>query len=327
MLQTYLTGKDAIACFETITTADIQNLQDGSGSLTVFTNQQGGILDDLIVNRVRPDFLYIVSNAARKDHDSNLIKSTVQSFKSQGKDVDVKFFDPLERSLLALQGPGAAAALQSLVTFDLSKFYFMSTLATEIAGVKGCRVTRCGYTGEDGFEISIPERHATLIAEALLDSKTANVKTAGLGARDSLRLEAGLCLYGSDIDTTTTPVEAALAWLIAKRRRNEKNFPGAEIILKQLESGVSRRRVGIRMEKGPPARHGIKIFSNNVEIGEITSGSPSPSLGGNVAMGYVKEDFKKIGTKIELKIRDKFYEAEVAKMPFTKPGYYQKPKE
>lgn len=327
MLQTYLTGKDAIQCFETITTADIQNLPDGSGSLTVFTNQQGGILDDLIVNRVRPDFLYIVSNAARKDHDSKLIKSTVENFKSKGKNVDVKFFDPLERSLLALQGPGAAAAFQSLVTFDVTKFYFMSTIAAEIAGVKGCRVTRCGYTGEDGFEISIPERHATHIAETLLNSKNANVKNAGLGARDSLRLEAGLCLYGNDIDTTTTPIEAALAWLVAKRRRNEKNFPGAEIILEQLKSGVTRRRVGIRMDKGPPARQGVKIFTNNTEIGEVTSGSPSPSLGGNVAMGYVSEEFKKVGTKVELKIRDKFYTAEVAKMPFTKAGYYQKPKE
>lgn len=203
----------------------------------------------------------------------------------------------------------------------------MSTLATEIGGVKNCRVTRCGYTGEDGFEISIPERQATFVAESLLKSKSADVKAAGLGARDSLRLEAGLCLYGSDIDTTTTPIEAALAWLVAKRRRNEKNFPGAEIILKQLESGVEKRRVGIRMEKGPPARHGVKIYSNNVEVGEITSGSPSPSLGGNVAMGYVKEEFKKVGTKIDLKIRDKFYPAEVAKMPFTKTGYYQKPKE
>lgn len=325
MLQTYLTGKHAIECLESLITADIQGLPNGSGSLTVFTNQQGGILDDLIVNRVTDDFLYIVSNAACKEHDSALIKSTVDAHKRLGKVVDVKFFDPLERSLLALQGPGAVAALQPLVKIDLAKFFFMSSTALDIAGIKGCRVTRCGYTGEDGFEISIPDDHATFIAEALLDSKAADVKAAGLGARDSLRLEAGLCLYGSDIDTATSPVEAALAWLVAKRRRAERNFPGAEVIIKHLESGVTRRRVGIRMEKGPPARHGVKIFSDGSEIGEITSGSPSPSLGGNVGMGYVKEEFKKAGTKVELKIRDKFYEAVVGKMPFTKPGYYHKP--
>lgn len=325
MLQTYLTGKQAIEVLESLITADIQGLPNGSGSLTVFTNKQGGILDDLIVNRVSDDFLYIVSNAACKEQDSALIQSTVDVSRRQGKYVDVKFFDPLERSLLALQGPGAASALQPLVKIDLTKFFFMSSTALEIAGIKDCRLTRCGYTGEDGFEISIPDGHATFIAEALLDSKTSNVKPAGLGARDSLRLEAGLCLYGSDIDTTTTPIEAALAWLVAKRRRAERNFPGAEIIMKQLESGVTRRRVGIRMEKGPPARHGVKIFSNGSEIGEITSGSPSPSLSGNVGMGYVKEVFKKAGTKVELKIREKFYEAEVGKMPFTKPGYYHKP--
>lgn len=324
MLQTYVTGSDAIECIESLITADLQSLSNGSGSLTVFTNQQGGILDDLIVNRVSADFLYIVSNAARKEHDSELIKSTVDEFKSRGKNVDVKFFDPLERSLLALQGPGAAAALQPLTKIDLNRFFFMSSLATDIAGIKDCRVTRCGYTGEDGFEISIPDKNANFIAEALLDSKEANVKVAGLGARDSLRLEAGLCLYGSDIDTTTTPIEAGLAWLVAKRRRSEKNFPGAEVILRQLEKGVGRRRVGIRMEKGPAARHSVKIYANGSEIGEITSGSPSPSLGGNVAMGYVQEQFKKAGTKVKLKIREKFYPAEVAKMPFTKPGYYQK---
>jgi aminomethyltransferase len=203
----------------------------------------------------------------------------------------------------------------------------MSTTDAEIAGIKDCRVTRCGYTGEDGFEISIPSDKGSFVAEALLESKSANVKMAGLGARDSLRLEAGLCLYGSDIDTTTTPIEAALAWLIAKRRRNEKNFPGAEIIMQQLQNGVDRRRVGIRMRSGPPARHGVSVYANGEQIGEITSGCPSPSISGNVAMGYVKEEFKKPGTMVELKIRDKFYSAEISKMPFVKSNYYQKPKQ
>ena len=328
MLQTHLTGKHAIECFETLTTADIQGLQKGSGSLTVFTNENGGILDDLIVSRVDSDFLYIVSNAARKEHDSQLIKETVEHFrKNKNKDVKVQFFDPSERALLALQGPGSQLALQTLTKMNLSKLYFMTTTEAEVAGVKNCRVTRCGYTGEDGFEISIPAESGSSIAEALLDSKAANVKMAGLGARDSLRLEAGLCLYGSDIDTTTTPIEAALAWLVAKRRRYERDFPGANVILGQLKNGVSKRRVGIRMNSGPPARHGVSVYANGELIGEITSGCPSPSIAGNVAMGYVKEEFKKPGTIVDLKIRDKLFSAEISKMPFVKSNYYQKPKE
>lgn len=328
MLQTHITGKHAIECFETLTTADIQGLQKGSGSLTVFTNQNGGILDDLIVSRVDDDFLYIVSNAARKEHDSQLIQQTVEHFRTQkNKDVNVQFFDPSERALLALQGPGSQLALQSLTKMNLSKLYFMTTTEAEVAGVKNCRVTRCGYTGEDGFEISIPAESGSVVAAALLESKSANIKMAGLGSRDSLRLEAGMCLYGSDIDTTTTPIEAALAWLVAKRRRTERDFPGANVIVDQLKNGVARRRVGIRMTSGPPARHGVSIYSNGEIIGEITSGCPSPSIAGNVAMGYVKEEFKKPGTKVDLKIRDKFFSAEISKMPFVKSNYYQKPKE
>ncbi|KAL7017386.1 hypothetical protein ACKWTF_010352 [Chironomus riparius] len=328
MLQTHITGKHAIECFETITTADIQGLQKGSGSLTVFTNKNGGILDDLIVSQVDSDFLYVVSNAARKEHDSQLIQETVEHFRTKkNKDVNVQFFDPSEKALLALQGPGSQLALQSLTKMNLSKLYFMTTTEAIVAGVKNCRITRCGYTGEDGFEISIPAESGSAVAAALLESKSANIKMAGLGARDSLRLEAGMCLYGSDIDTTTTPIEAALAWLVAKRRRTERDFLGADVILNQLKNGVTRRRVGIRMISGPPARHGVSIYANGELIGEITSGCPSPSIAGNVAMGYVKEEFKKPGTVVDLKIRDKFFKAEISKMPFVKPNYYQKPKE
>lgn len=328
MLQTQIKGKHAIECFESLTTADIQGLQKGSGTLSVFTDNNGGILDDLIVNRVDSDFLYVVSNAARKEHDSQLIQETVNYFREKkNKDVDVRFFDPLELALLALQGPGSQLALQSLTKVDLSKLYFMNTTIAEVAGVKECRVTRCGYTGEDGFEISIPAEKGSFVAEALLNAKTATVKMAGLGARDSLRLEAGLCLYGSDIDTTTTPIEAGLTWLVAKRRRAEADFPGAKVIKDQLQNGVSKRRVGIRMNSGPPARHGVSIYSNGEIIGEVTSGCPSPSISGNVAMGYVKEDFKKPGTVVDLKIRDKFFRAEISKMPFVKSNYYQKPKQ
>lgn len=326
MLQTFVTGKDAIECFETLTTADIQGLAKGNGTLTVFTNEKGGILDDLIVNRVNSEFLYVVSNAARKEHDSQLILAAVDRFRGKGKNVDVKFFNPAERALLAFQGPAAMKVLQQFTKVNLSEQYFMTTIEAEVAGVRDCRVTRCGYTGEDGFEISTPADKASFITEALLDSKAGNVKLAGLGARDSLRLEAGLCLYGSDIDETTTPIEAGLAWLVVKRRRTEANFPGADTILNQLKNGVARRRVGIKMNAGPPARHGVEVFADGSKIGEITSGCPSPTLGVNVSMGYVEEAFKKPGTKVDLKIRDKFYRAEISKMPFVPSNYYQKPK-
>jgi len=325
MLQTYVRGRDAIDCFESICSADIVGLDNNNGTLTVFTNDAAGILDDLIVSRVSSNLLYVVSNAACKKQDSEIIRAAVERYKALSREVDVEFLDPSERALLALQGPAAANALQQLIKFELKNLYFMQTTETEVAGVN-CRVTRCGYTGEDGFEISIPADKGVHIAEALLDIPNGNVKLAGLGARDSLRLEAGLCLYGSDIDSTISPVEAALTWLVPTRRRAERSFPGAMEIVKKMTEGVSKRRVGFRMSSGPPARHGSEIFFEGQKIGEITSGCPSPSLGGNVAMGYVEEAHKKIGTKVALKIRDKMYPAEIAKMPFVKANYYQKPK-
>lgn len=187
MLQTYVKGRDAVECFESICTADIKGLAKGAGSLTVFTNEKGGILDDLIITKVSDDFLYIVSNAARKEHDSGLMKSAVDLFQKNGKTVDIRFFDPSEKALIAVQGPEAVKAVQTLCRVDLEKLYFMTSTETEIAGVNGCRITRCGYTGEDGVEISIPAEKATMITELLLQSEVANVKLAGLGARDSLR--------------------------------------------------------------------------------------------------------------------------------------------
>lgn len=327
MLQTEISGKDALNCFEAICTADLKSMPIGSGTLSVFTNQKGGILDDLIVSKTGPTSLYVVSNAARKEHDMGFMMEGVDFFRCMYQSqIDIKFYDPMELALLAVQGPEACKVVQGLTKIDVSKLYFMNTVVTDVAGIEGCRLTRCGYTGEDGFEISVPGDRASYLADVLLNSNKADVKLAGLGARDSLRLEAGLCLYGNDIDVDTTPVEAGLTWLIAKRRREEKNFPGAEVILKQLSDGCERRRVGIRLESGPPARQGTKIYSDGVEIGEVTSGCPSPSLGGNVAIGYVKDQFKKRGTPVDLKIRDKLFRAIIAKMPFLPSNYYQKPK-
>ncbi|XP_058824457.1 uncharacterized protein LOC131685067 [Topomyia yanbarensis] len=328
MQQTYLRGKDVVSCLESVCTADIKGLKNGTGTLTVFTNGKGGILDDLIVNRVSDDTLYVVSNASRKETDMAVMLDAVASFKANGKDVSVSFLPSDEQSLLAIQGPSAVTTLQKLCTTDLSRLFFMNTISDTIAGVEKCRITRCGYTGEDGMEISIPSNKATEIVSALLDSKIGKLKLAGLGARDSLRLEAGLCLYGNDIDETTTPVEAGLLWLVAKQRRAENNFPGSDIILNQIKNGVTRRRVGFVMSPGSaPARQHVEIYDNEQhKIGEITSGCPSPCLQLNIAIGYIREVSKKVGTEVMLKVRDKFYHSQVAKMPFVQTHYYQPPK-
>ncbi|XP_058129413.1 aminomethyltransferase, mitochondrial [Anopheles ziemanni] len=328
MLQTYLRGKDVIRCFETICTADVKGLRNGSGTLTVFTNSSGGIIDDLIVNRVADDVLYVVSNASRKEVDMANISDAVSSCKAKGMDVSVEFLSSDDQSLLAVQGPSAVATLQKLCTKDLSRLFFMNSTTDSIAGVDNCRITRCGYTGEDGVEISIPSANAADIATALLDPSYGNLKLAGLGARDSLRVEAGLCLYGNDIDETTTPVEANLLWLVAKTRRSENNFPGSDKINAQIKNGVTRRRVGFKMDSGAaPARQHVEIYNNEQQkVGEITSGCPSPCLQQNIAMGYIREEYKKPGTEITLKVRDKHYHSSVVKMPFVATHYYQPPK-
>ncbi|XP_020807371.1 aminomethyltransferase, mitochondrial [Drosophila serrata] len=328
MLQTRVFGKDAAACLESVCTADILATPNGSGTLTVFTNPAGGILDDLIVNKVSEKELYVVSNAAMKQQDMGIMSAAVDNFKAQGKDVTIEFLTPTDQSLVAAQGPQVAANLSKLLPKDasLEQLYFMTSFVTTLAGIPNVRITRCGYTGEDGVEISVESNQVRHLTEALLES--GNLKLAGLGARDSLRLEAGLCLYGSDIDAKTTPVEGALAWLVAKRRRAAQDFPGAQVILSQLKEGVTRRRVGLKMlgTKPPPARSGVAIFSQGQQVGQVTSGCPSPSAGYNIAMGYVTENLKAPGTKVELKVRDKLYEAEIVKMPFVKANYYNKPK-
>lgn len=213
MLQTEIRGKNCIEFFESLCTADIKGLKENSAVLTVFTNENGGILDDLIVTKVNDEFLYVVSNAAMKKQDQQIMLSGLANFKKQhnpSTDIQITFFETLERSLIALQGPLAATALQKLTQVDLTTLYFMNTAVGNVGNVEGCRITRCGYTGEDGFEISIPVKKSEEIVKLLLENS--DVKLAGLGARDSLRLEAGLCLYGSDITADTTPIEGALTW-------------------------------------------------------------------------------------------------------------------
>ncbi|XP_053967800.1 aminomethyltransferase, mitochondrial isoform X1 [Anastrepha ludens] len=332
MLQTYMHGKDAISCMESLCTADIKGMTDGTGCLTVFTNSNGGILDDLIVSKVNGQMLYAVSNAAMKAEDMAVIRDGVDRFRADGKDVSIEFLSANDQSLIAVQGPEAVTTVEKLLPKSqmLDTLYFMHTSVMEVAGVSNCRVTRCGYTGEDGVEISVPSVHVQHVTEALLDTNQ-NLKMAGLGARDSLRLEAGLCLYGTDINDQITPVEAGLTWLIARSRRNEGNFPGSRRILAQLQPGtnqVTKRRIGLIMngqKQIPPARAGVKIYCQDKVVGHITSGCPSPTLGKNIAMGYITNDLKKLGTEVQLKVRNVLYEATLARMPFVKSNYYVNP--
>uniref|UniRef100_A0A1B6CL61 Aminomethyltransferase n=1 Tax=Clastoptera arizonana TaxID=38151 RepID=A0A1B6CL61_9HEMI len=323
MLQTEITGKDSISFFETLCTTDIEGLPEDRGALSLFTSPSGGILDDLMVSKTSQGYLYVVSNAGRRDHDKNLMLKAQEKFRSEGKDVSITFREPTERALLAIQGPEAQKALQQFVDFDLGTLYFMRTRVSKISGIEGCRVTRCGYTGEDGFEISVPANASIAIAHDLLQSPTIPVHLAGLGARDTLRLEAGLCLYGNDIDENTTPVSAGLTWTIGKRRRQTKDFPGADKILDEIKNKPQKVRVGLLSEgRGPPARHGATIVLNNTTVGTVTSGCPSPSLGSNIAMGYVNSDLSSPGTKLQVKIRDTLLNVVVSKLPFVESKYY-----
>ncbi|XP_008061352.1 aminomethyltransferase, mitochondrial isoform X2 [Carlito syrichta] len=241
----------------------------------------------------------------------------VRELQNQGRDVGLEV---VHNALLALQGPTAAQVLQAGVADDLRKLPFMTSAVMEVFGVSGCRVTRCGYTGEDGVEISVPAVGAVHLATALLENS--EVKLAGLAARDSLRLEAGLCLYGNDIDEHTTPVEGSLSWTLGKRRRAVMDFPGAKIIVPQLKDKVQRRRVGLMCEGAPMRAHSAILNMEGTMIGMVTSGCPSPCLKKNVAMGYVPWEYSRPGTTLLVEVRRKQQMAVVSKMPFVPTHYY-----
>lgn len=311
MGQVRVAGADAAAALETLVPGDIESLAEGRMRYTMFTNDDGGILDDLMVTNVG-EYLFLVVNAACKDADIAHLRDRLPA----GMTVEV--LD--DRSLIALQGPAAAAVLARHAP-GADKMPFMSALPFEIDGSR-LAVTRSGYTGEDGYEISIPSADAVRITELLLGD--ANVALAGLGARDSLRLEAGLCLYGHDIDETTTPVEAALTWSIAKRRREEGGFPGADTVQRQLADGVTRKRVGILPDGKAPAREGTEITdADGAPIGTVTSGGFGPSAGGPVAMGYVDIAHAAKDTSVNLVVRGKPRPGRIAPMPFVPNRYYR----
>ncbi|XP_025910780.1 aminomethyltransferase, mitochondrial [Apteryx rowi] len=317
MLQSRVYGRDRVKFMESLVVGDIAELKPDQGTLTLLTNEKGGIVDDLIVTNTSEDHLYVVSNAGCADKDLAIMKDRVKELQAAGKDVHLEVLD---NALLALQGPSMARVLQAGLSNDLAKLSFMNSATMTVFGVPGCRVTRCGYTGEDGVEISVPAARVVELAERLLSDP--EVWLAGLAARDSLRLEAGLCLYGNDIDETTTPVEASLVWTLGKRRRTAMDFPGAAVIMSQITEKPKRKRVGLT-SVGPPIRpHTAILGPEGRPIGTVTSGCPSPSLRKNIAMGYVEAAYSRAGTALTVEVRKKHHPALVTKMPFVPTHYY-----
>ncbi|HVC61640.1 MAG TPA: glycine cleavage system aminomethyltransferase GcvT [Acetobacteraceae bacterium] len=311
MGQATLTGAAAAAALERLVPGDIAGLQPGRQRYSLFTNEAGGILDDLMVANLGNDRFFLVVNASRKDADFSHLAANLTAGAALAVMED--------RALLALQGPAAAAVLGRLAP-DAAKLPFMGVGAIEIGGIP-CLVARSGYTGEDGFEISLPADRAEAFADLLLAQP--EVAPAGLGARDSLRLEAGLCLYGNDIDELTSPVEAGLAWVIGKRRRGAWDFPGAAVIRDQLEAGtISRLRVGIRPEGRAPARALVDIVADDgTGAGVITSGGFSPTLNAPIAMGYVRRTLAATGTRVFVMVRGRQLPAAVVPLPFVPHRY------
>ena len=317
MGQCWLSGdnhESVAGALEKLLPGEIKALEPGRIRYSQFTNKDGGIIDDLMITRpVDPaddGKLYLVVNASRKDIDYLLLKD--------GLDSSVVLEPIKDRALIALQGPSSEAVINSL-SDGVGDMAFMSSHGVKIAGID-CWVSRSGYSGEDGFEISVPAESASSLAEQLLAHS--DVIACGLGARDSLRLEAGLCLYGNDIDETTSPIEAGLIWSISKRRREEGGFPGDNRIKREIADGVSRKRVGILPEGRAPARDGTEITDGEGNVvGKITSGGFGPTLGGPVAMGYVPTELADVGTELNLMVRGKALPASVAKLPFVPPNF------
>lgn len=311
MGQAIIRGGDRVAALERLVPGDIRALAEGRTRYTQFTTEQGGILDDLMVTNAG-DHLFLVVNAACKAADLAHLKAGL------GAGAEVEELD--DRALLALQGPAAAQVMARLAP-AAAEMAFMSWRHLEVAGIP-CWISRSGYTGEDGFEISVPAAQAEALAQRLLAED--GVRPVGLGARDSLRLEAGLCLYGSDIDTTTTPVEAALTWSISKRRRSEGGYPGAAVVQRQLAEDAPRLRVGLKpVDKAPARAHTAITDKEGRPLGEVTSGGFGPTVGGPVAMGYVRADHARPGTAVMLVVRGVPREARVVELPFVPHRYHK----
>ncbi|MEO5882841.1 MAG: glycine cleavage system aminomethyltransferase GcvT [Caldimonas sp.] len=315
MGQLRLTGDDSAAALETLVPVDIVGLASGKQRYALFTDDAGGILDDLMVTR-RDDHLFLIVNAACKEADTAHLRAHLSTR---------CLIEPLpERALLALQGPKAAAVMHRLAP-ELVRLTFMTGAEATIRGI-ACFATRSGYTGEDGFEISVAAAEAEALARALLAEP--EVAPAGLGARDTLRLEAGLCLYGHDIDTSTTPVQAGLTWAIQKVRRpggeRAGGYPGERVIAAQLADGAPTKRVGLIGLERVPVREGAHIVDDaGLAIGRVTSGTVGPSVGQPIAMAYLPSALAAAGTVVHADVRGKRQPMRVSPLPFSPHRYFR----
>ncbi len=313
MGQLLLSGPDLDAAVEAVLPIDLSTLKLGQQRYSLLLDEDGGVLDDLMVSRW-PDGLYLVVNGATKWDDLGTLREALPD------DITIHHMD--EHALLALQGPKAADALARHVTGEhpLSALTFMKFGRFKLAG-HDVTIARAGYTGEDGFEISLPADAAAEVADLLCGEP--EVKPIGLGARDSLRLEAGLPLYGHDMSPETSPIEAGLVFGINKRRRTEGGFPGADRILREIAEGTARKWVGLQLEGRLPAREGAEVFSGADRIGTVTSGGFSPTLGVPIAMAYVAAEYAATGTQIEVEVRGRRLAATVSPTPFVPHRYYR----
>ena len=316
MGQVVISGPGVAEALETLVPVELASLPVNKQTYAVFTNDQGGIQDDLMICRWAEDRFFLVVNAACKEQDIAYLHANLPG-------LELEYLGD-NRGLLALQGPAAKDVMAELAP-AACELVFMEGSRVELEGAD-CYITRSGYTGEDGFEISIPAESTEAVARKLLSFE--QVEPVGLGARDSLRLEAGLCLYGHDLDTSTTPIEASLLWSISKPRRADGNkaggFPGAEIIFKQIANGVSRKRVGLAVEGKAPVREGAELVdADGNQVGAVTSGGFGPSAGCPVAMGYVSSEYSAVDTRLNALVRGKPRPVAVAKMPFVEQRYYR----
>ncbi|POF34734.1 glycine cleavage system aminomethyltransferase GcvT [Roseibium marinum] len=322
MGQAFLIGPDhetTARALEALTPSSFVELGLGRQRYSVLLNEEGGIIDDLMVTRPVSEEddgkLMLVVNAARKDIDYAHFRDRLP------ENVSLQVVE--DRALIAVQGPEAVAAVAAHAP-KAAELAFMSAASMEFDGID-CHIARAGYTGEDGVEMSVPAGAAEAVARALLADD--RVQPIGLGARDSLRLEAGLCLYGHDIDETTSPVEGAITFCMQKRRREEGGFPGDERIQAELKNGPGRVRVGLRLDGKAPAREGAEIaLPDGPVIGTVTSGGFAPTVGAPIAMGYLPVEYAGTGTALELIVRGRRLPATVADMPFVPNRYYRKPK-
>lgn len=325
MCQVSFYGKDRERFMEWVTPADIQALKFSRGRLSLLMLESGGIKDDLVIFR-HEDHLSVVLNAACAPTDLEHLNKMLGDFAG-----DVQMEVQSDKALIALQGPSAVRVLEKHLD-NLDQLGFMTTRSCSVSGIP-LQVTRCGYTGEDGFEISVANKDAMQLAELL--AKDGQVQCAGLGARDTLRQESGLCLYGHELNANTDPISADLMWTITKRRRLERNFVGADVVMKRLENKlelVPRVRVGILSPPGPCARQDATIVkvdndpkNDTQPIGIVSSGCPSPTVQKNIAQGFVDRAYSQPGTLIDMMVRGKRITGEITKMPFITAHYYRAP--